>query len=181
MKVKIQSTFIGYNGGACTVYSILYTEKSVLAVGVQGKYQTNRRDEQHIVITNDPDIDRDKLFTDDNIKDAISAFYALENGVSHDGKSSRLVFSDRAARANPKSAIEKDGIDTSGPRYRISESVTCGQMAVLATCLHALKAGKVEQALDMADELTILISGDSKTQELADELERLRNGEVISI
>ncbi|SEN69711.1 hypothetical protein [Nitrosomonas marina] len=159
MAIKIQSTFSGYNGGACTLFSLLDTDTNVLAISVQAEYRKERR-EDCVVITNELDIDRDKLFTDDDIKDAISAFYALQQGVASDGKDTRLTFSDRAARANPASSIEKDGIDVNGPRYRISENVTCGQMAALATCLHAIKAGKIEQTLEMASELTRLMSGE---------------------
>ncbi|SET41480.1 hypothetical protein SAMN05216326_12568 [Nitrosomonas marina] len=180
MTIKIQSTFSGYGGGACTLFSLYDTDTNVLAIGVQAEFRKERR-KDCIVITNDHDIDRDTLFTDDDIKAAISAFYALQQGVASDGKGARLVFSERAARSNPASSIEKDGIDVNGPRYRISENVTCGQMAALATCLHAIKAGKVEQMLGMAGELAKLTGGDSNKTDMDDEVERFRRGEVISI
>ncbi|SEN72092.1 hypothetical protein [Nitrosomonas marina] len=181
MTIKIQSTFSGYGGGACTLFSLYDTDTNVLAIGVQAEFRKERR-KDCIVITNDPDIDRDRLFTDDDIKAAISAFYALQQGVASNGKGSRLGFSETAARSNPTSSIEKDGIDVNGPRYRISENVTCGQMAALATCLHAIKAGKVDQMLGMADELSMLMmGGDSNKNDMDDEVERFRRGEVISI
>ena len=70
------------------------------------------------------------------------------------------MFSERAARSNPEQSIEKDGMDSSGPRFRISEGVTCGQMAALATCLHASRSGTIEQALNMFDALNALSSGE---------------------
>ncbi len=162
MSTKIQSTFIGYGGKPCTLFSLLDSETNILVVSAEGEYRKERRD-GCVVITNDKGIPRDRLFADDDIKDAINAFYSLKNGIAVDGKSSRLAFSERAQRANPESSIEKDGIDQSGPRYRIAENITCAQMATLATCLHAMKSSSIESALDMADELTRLLSGEVVT------------------
>ncbi len=163
MSTKIQSTFIGYGGKPCTIFSLLDSETNILVVSAEGEYRKARRDDHIVVITNDKGIPRDRLFADDDIKDAINAFYSLKNGIAEDGRSSRLTFSERAQRANPESSIEKDGIDQSGPRYRIAENITCTQMATLATCLHAMKSSSIESALDMADELTRLLSGEVVT------------------
>ncbi len=162
MSTKIQSTFIGYGGKPCTLFSLLDSETNILVVSAEGGYRKERRD-GCVVITNDKGISRDRLFADDDIKAAINAFYSLKNGIAEDGRSSRLTFSERVQRANPESSIEKDGIDQSGPRYRIAENITCAQMATLATCLHAMKSSSIESALDMADELTKLLSGEVVT------------------
>lgn len=156
--IKIQATFIGYGGRPCSLFSALDPDTDVLVIASEADYRTQRRDEC-IVITNNPDIPRDSLFTEDNIKDAISAFYALKAGVAVDGKSSRLVFSDKAIRANPEQSIEKDGIDENGVKFRVSESISCGQMSALATCLYAMKAGKVERTVQLMEEFSILAGG----------------------
>ncbi|SFK63433.1 hypothetical protein SAMN05216302_101117 [Nitrosomonas aestuarii] len=156
--IKIQATFIGYGGVPCSLFSMLDTDTSVLAISVQADYRAARRDDC-LVITNDTGIERDRLFGDDDIKEAIKSFYMLKAGVANDGASPRLTFSERAARANPESSIEKDGIDVSGPRFRVSESVTCGQMAALATCLYATKSDAIERSVEMADEIATFMNG----------------------
>lgn len=156
--IKIQATFIGYGGKACSLFSAIDEDSKILVISAEADYRTERRD-GCIVLTNDRDITRDSLFCDEHIKDAISAFYSLKAGIAVDGVSPRLVFSERAARANPEASIEKDGIDPTGPRYRIAESVSCGQMAVLATCLYAIKADTVKRTIQMFDDLSLLNGG----------------------
>jgi len=162
--LKIQSTFVGYGGSSCSLFSLYDNENGLLVFSVQAEYRAERRD-GCAVITNDPRIDRDRLFADDDIKVSLSAYYQLKSGVSVDGKSARLTYSDsgRAAMANPESSIEKDGIDVGGPRFRIADSVTCGQMAALATCLYAIDSDVVDRAVSMADELQRLLSGEVVT------------------
>lgn len=156
--IQIQATFIGYGGRACSLFSAIDEDSNVLVVSAEVEYRTTRRD-GCIVITNNHDIPHDSFFSDSDIKDAISAFYLLKTGLATDNNSPRLVFSERAARSNPEQSIEKDGIDYNGPRFRISEGVTCGQIAALATCLHASRANTIRDTLNMADTLASLSSG----------------------
>jgi hypothetical protein len=156
--IQIQATFTGYGGRPCSLFSAYDPEARVLAVGAEADYRTERRS-GCVVLTNIPDIPRDGLFSDAELLASIRAFYALKAGVAADGKSPRLVFGERAARANPEQSIERDGIDASGPKYRISEGVTCGQVAALATCLHAMRSDTVERAVTMAEELRRLSMG----------------------
>lgn len=155
---QIQATFAGYGGRACTLFSALYKDTNILVIGAEAEYRTERRD-GCVVLTNDPDIPRDSLFEDLELKQAISAFYSLKSGIAVDGKSSRLVISDRAARANPESSIEKDGIDNSGPVFRVADGVTCSQIATLATCLYAIRAGTIESTVSMSEQLLALSRG----------------------
>ncbi|MBY0475416.1 MAG: hypothetical protein K2Q13_10215 [Nitrosomonas sp.] len=133
-------------------------ETNILVIAAEADYRTERRD-GCIVLTNDPDIPRDSLFEDLELKQAISAFYSLKSGIASDGKSSRLVISDRAARANPEPSIEKDGIDNSGPVFRVADGVTSGQIAALATCLYATRAATIESTLNMSEQLLALSRG----------------------
>ena len=64
-----------------------------------------------------------------------------------------------AARANPEQAIERDGIDTSGPKYRVAEGISCGQIAALATCLHATRSDTVERTVKLAESFRHLLGG----------------------
>ncbi|MFA5920163.1 MAG: hypothetical protein WC856_02580 [Methylococcaceae bacterium] len=152
----IQTTIVGYSGKPCSLFSVYDNEAKVLVISVEAGYRRERR-QDCMVITNDPDIERDGLFSEAELKESISAFFAMQAGVAIDGKSNRLVFSDKAARANPSQSIEKDGMDANGQRYRISESITCAQIAALATCWYAdTRYGTVEKVLDMADSIRAL-------------------------
>jgi len=156
--IQIQASFAGYGGRPCSLFSAYDPDAMVLVLGAEADYRAERR-KGCIVLTNVPDIARDSLFGDDDLLPAIAAFYALKAGVASDGKSARLVFADRAARTNPEQSIERDGITVSGPKYRISEGITCGQIATLATCLHTLRSGTVERSVKLAESFRHLLSG----------------------
>lgn len=156
--IQIQATFTGYGGRPCSLFSAYDPDARVLVVGAEADYRAERR-EGCIVLTNVPDIARDALFTDADLMPAIAAFYSLKVGVAADGKSARLVFADRAAHANPEQAIERDGIDTSGPKYRVADGISCGQIAALATCLHATRSDTVERTVKLAESFRHLLGG----------------------
>jgi hypothetical protein len=165
--IPIQATIVGYSGKPCTLFSAYDADSQILVVSVEAEFRRDRR-EGCMVITNNQDLERDGLFTEDDLKDAIDAFFFMQGGVAIDGKSNRLQFSDRAQRANPGSKIEKDGIDASGQKYRISEDISCAQVAALATCWYAnARAGAVNKVLDMAREIL--------------DIERLHHGGILTI
>ncbi len=156
--IKIQATFTGYGGQACSLFSAYDPDKRVLAVSIEAPYRAERED-GCAVLTNVPDITRDRLFSDADLLPAIVAYYSLKNGIAIDGKAPRLTFGDRANRANPGPAIEQDGIEISGPKYRVNTSVTCAQMAALATCLYAVRSDTVERTVQMAEAFRHLSAG----------------------
>lgn len=156
--IQVQATISGYGGKACTLFSAYDSDTQVLVVGAEAEYRRDRR-EGCIVLTNENDIQRESLFTDDDLLPAIVAFYALKSGFASDGKTTRIAFAERAKRASPESAIEKDGIDASGPKFRIAEGVSCGQIAALATCLYAVRCRAIERAVQMADAFKFLAHG----------------------
>jgi hypothetical protein len=145
--IEIQATFVGYGGEPASVFSAYDTDTGILVVSVEAAYRATRR-KNAVVLTNAPDIARDKLFGERDFSSAIDAYFTLRNGRASDGKNPRLVFGAHAARANPENAIERDGYDTSGARYRLSESITCAQVATLATCQYALKAAAIEAVVN---------------------------------
>lgn len=158
-RIAIQASFVGYAGLPCTLFSAYDQSRRILLVAKEAKFRTDRF-EQCIVLSNDNAVTWDRAFTDDDIMPAITAFYALRNGVSDDGSTPRLAFSDKAQRANPEGAIDRDGVDLSGPRYRIADGVTNMQIAALATCLYAFQADSVERAVTMAERMKNLLCGD---------------------
>lgn len=151
--IPVQTSIVGYSGKAVTLFSAYDEDADVLVVSVEADFRKARRD-GCMVITNDLKLERDSLFTEDDLQKAISAFFNMQQGVASDQKSPRLVFADKAMRANPAQSIEKDGVDSSGQRYRISENITCAQVAALAACWYAdSRVTVVEEVLDMAERL----------------------------
>lgn len=160
--IQIQATFTGFGGQPCSLFSAYDSDVRVLVVSAEVAYRADRR-KGCIVLTNVADLDRDALFTDADLMPAIAAFHSLRTGVASDGQSARLAFSERASRSNPEQAIERDGIDINGPKYRVSDGITCGQVAALATCLYATRCGTMESVVEMAETLRCLLSGEILT------------------
>jgi hypothetical protein len=167
--IPIQATFTGYGAAACTLFSAYDADARVLVIDTEAAYRAERR-AGCIVLTNQPELTRDSLFTEeDHLEAAIAAFHSLKTGLASDGKSSRLAFSHRAARATPENAIEQDGLSASGhTRYRISTSITNAQMAALATCWYAVRSDTISRTVDMA-------------ADMADFQRRLMLGQVVTI
>jgi hypothetical protein len=152
-KIALQVSIAGYAGKPTTLLAGYNDDADILLIAKELPFQNDRR-EGSLVITNNQKIERDLLFTDDDFQESIYAFFSMRDGVGKDGKSQRLTFHDSAARSNPSSIIEKDGIDSNGQKYRISDTITCAQVATLAACIYAnAKATDVRNALDMADTL----------------------------
>jgi len=156
MIAAIQTTVSGYSGKPCTLYSSYNDKTLVLMVAVLKEYTPERR-EGCVVITNDRNIDRDSLFMGDDMNKAITAYFELLAGVAADGKSPRIKFNDeKAGRARP-SDIEKDGIDSSGQRYRLNESISNAQIATLVTACYVGNLSAINDASDQLDSLNNLI------------------------
>ncbi len=160
--IQMQATFSGYGGGATTIFSAYDPASRVLVVARDAGYREARR-KGCVVLTNIDGIPSDWRFDGDKLRDAIGAYYALRNGVATDGKGARLVYDPSVMRANPEAMIERDGIDDRGPKYRIADGITCAQMAVLATCQHALKSDDVERVVNMAARFERLALGEILT------------------
>lgn len=151
MITPIQVSISGYASSACSLFSVYDTESKILVISAETEFRKQRR-EGCVLITNDKTIDRDALFSEDDFSSAIGSFFELQGGISSDGASGRLVFSDKVTRANPNSAIEKDGYTESGQKFRISESISNLQIAALATCNYAnRRADSVESSLNILD------------------------------
>lgn len=160
--IQMQATIAGYGGGATTLFSAYDPASRVLVIARDAGYRAERR-KGCVVLTNIDGIPSDSVFNGEEMREAINAYFALRNGVAADGKGSRLVFDPSVMRASPEPVIERDGIDDGGPKYRIADGITCAQIAVLATCQHAMKSDAVE-----------------RTVQLARRFERLGMGEILT-
>ena len=59
----------------------------------------------------------------------------------------------------PVNLVERDSIDANGPKYRVNPEITCGQIAALATCLHAARSDTVERTVKLAESFRDLLGG----------------------
>ena len=151
--ILIQANIAGYQGKPCSLFSSYESDTQILSVVADSDYKKQRR-EECVLISNDKNGDYDGLFSEAYFASAINDFFALLNGVAFDGRSSRITFHEKIARANPKSAIEKDGYTENGQKFRISEGITNLQIAVLATCFYAnSRSEAIENTLTMFDQL----------------------------
>lgn len=145
---QIQASIIGY-GEPRTLFSAYDPESDILSLAVETEYRPQRR-EGCIVISN-AEIDRDIRFDAKQFGQAIAAYYELKNSMARNGQATRLLVLDRANRSNPAMAIERDGYDASGPKFRINEAINAWQVAALATCLYATKASEADRRIDIME------------------------------
>lgn len=160
--IQMQATIAGYGGGATTLFSAYDQKARVLVIARDAGYREERRP-GCVLLTNVDGIPCDSRVSDDELREAIAAYYALRNGVAADGKSSRLVFDPSVMRASPEAVIERDGINDNGPKYRVADGITCAQMAVLATCQHALRADDVQRVVSLAKRFERIALGEVLT------------------
>lgn len=160
----IQASFTGFQGKPVTLFSAYAEDSGILVVSTETEFRMARRD-GCAVVTNDRNLQaRDRLFTNDDMNDAIRTYFDLKGGRASDGLSARLAFKEAVQRHDPAGAIERDGITESGPKYRVLDVISCGQMAVLATCWYVETVGKnVDKVLDAADFLLRLQRGEVLT------------------
>jgi CRISPR/Cas system-associated protein Csx1 len=162
--IPLQITITGYQGKPATLFCAYAPDTHILVVSVESAYRAERHATCTIVSNNDSGL-RDVGFDEGKLADAISAFYALQGGIAADGVSSRLVFDERGKRCNPAGSIDKDGINERGQKYRVSESITNGQMATLAACWYAIHhVSRNERLLNAAERFkNALMAGDILT------------------
>jgi len=159
--IKIQANISGYTGKPVTVLGALDEHSGILVIAKV--IAMIPRFEDCIVIASDARSDRDATFTHEHLHDAISAYFQLRGNLASDGKTALLRFGEFAAMADPSSAIEHDGVDTSGPRYRIAADASNAHVAALAICRYAAKSGAVADVVGMMDELSALLGGEVLT------------------
>lgn len=146
--VKFMVSIAGYSGPAVTLLCALVNDDGVLVIADESALQEQRKEGFGVVTNLDlPSVDY--RFTDDQLRDAIIAYYARDSQDT-------LDLDNKLARHSPGQSIATDGIDERGPRYRLSADITNGQIAVLAACAFCARQTPVARAMSMADELTEL-------------------------
>lgn len=150
--IDLQVTITGFQGRPTTLFSSYEIKSKMLFIAKDEKLRTERfRD--CLVVSNDPSISHDKLFTIAELKDAIEAYNNFRNTYSTDGKNIRLQINEKAQSCSPAGSVQIEGYDTNGPKYGVNEAISCSQIAALVTCLAASKIDTVEQSCSLTDQL----------------------------
>lgn len=159
--ISIQANISGYMGKPVTVLAGYDEESGVLIVS--RVVPLIARFKESVLISTDKKADRDSLFTDEQLKGAITGYFHLKGEVASDGASACLRFSDNAAIADPVSVIENDGIDVAGPKYRIAPDASNAHIAALAICGYVTRYSSINETVEMAGDMFELLSGSAVT------------------
>lgn len=144
--MKVQVTIAGFMGQPVTLACVIDDETGVLTVGKQVAYNEDRI-EGFAVVSNLDLADCDYLFTDKHLRGAIRSYF------SRSGQDT-IAIVPALARYQPDNKIERDAVDETGPRYRISPDIDNGQIAVLAAVAYADAQRPISAAMDAMQELS---------------------------
>jgi len=143
--VRIQSIATGYKGKAANLLGALDTETGLLIVARElpaGEVFAGA-----MLVTNDPRSEqRDSLFTEEKLQEAIRLFFRAKANGTIDIMSS-------LTKHDPEHMIEVQGIEERGSRYRLNPDFTNGNSAVLAMLEAAHRAHTAQEVADFSDEL----------------------------
>ncbi|PAU79217.1 hypothetical protein [Halomonas salipaludis] len=155
--IELQANIAGYAGRPATVFAAYDEDTGILVVAASVDLRPRRPG--CVLIETETRADRDSLFAYTDLREAITAYYDLKGSVASDGRSARLRFAERAMRADPAGGIEMDGVDVTGPLYRISPDTGNAQVGALALCRYVKRYSAVADVVNMADDLNNLLSG----------------------
>ncbi len=147
-RVRIRVNCAQYGGSPISLFAMYDPGTEVLAIGRETPYEAADRPGFLRVTTRPSDPVHDAVFTEDDVSDAVAAFFDLAS-------MGRVQFMD-LARLNPKGKIEQDGMTESGVRYRLSPDIGNGQVAVLIAALFARRQTRIASSSKfMAQLMTI--------------------------
>lgn len=107
------------------------------------------RPEGFALVTNLPLQTRDFLFTADHIRDAIRDYYARDGqGI--------IDIDPILQRYRPDGKIEREGIDERGPKFRLSQDIGNGEVAVLAAVAFVSGQEPIDGAITAMGDFTKL-------------------------
>lgn len=146
----IQASFRGYGADkAATVFGLYNNGTGILAISRVTDYRPTRFKES-VIISNFAD-EREMHYTEELMREAVAAFFDMQGG--------RLItFADGVMSANPGTKIEPDGVDERGTKYRFAPDISNSQIAVIAMCLYAQRAGTFSKVEKMYDDLEAMQS-----------------------
>lgn len=164
--INFRINIAGFMGPPVSLFAAYSHETDLLVIAKDpGAYDASPRDGFLKITNQSRDASYDALFDNDNMADAIKAYFEME--------SLRLVtIRADVVRHTPGSKIERDGFSDTGVKYRISPDMTSGQVAVMVACLYASQQKGVSAALSFADDMIFV--GDDIAPHIKSERDRLR-------
>lgn len=143
--VLIRVNIAGFQGEPATIFGAYDPATDMLAITKMGKSYDGKALEGFLKITNQTrDVAHDAMFTEEEMPEAIRAFFNLE--------SLKLVaLKGDATRCNPAHKVERDGMDEGGLKFRFHPDISNQQVAVLAACLYADRQRAMERMTDFAE------------------------------
>lgn len=145
--ILLRVNIAGFSGEPVSLIGAFDHEDDLLLISDTKAYTDGDAPAMLKVSNQQRDKFRDDLVGDEQMQDAISAYFEMD-GLK------LLVLGDRALRHNPANKIERDGVGEGGVRYRISPDITCAQVAVMFACLAATRQRSVTGALSIMDEIS---------------------------
>lgn len=146
-QTKIRVNCGGYQGKPVSVFAAYDPEYDVLVIARESEYETSPRDGFLRVTTRDADPAHDMVFTEDEVREAIGAFFEME-------AMGLVKFAEGMSRLDPKHRIERDGMDERGAKFRFSPDIANGQVAVLIAVYAARRQNSVAKITEFMDELS---------------------------
>jgi hypothetical protein len=148
--ILMRVNIVGYAGPPSTLFCAFDPNTDILAVVKEApEYEPGARDGFLKISSQSRDTHYDALFTEDNTRDAINAFFELD--------ALKLInISAKAQRCNPTAKIERDGMDEGGMKYRISPDITNAQVGVLAASHFAGSQRGVAAVADFMEDMRML-------------------------
>jgi hypothetical protein len=134
--VKMRVNVAGFLGNAVSMMCAFDAATDVLLVARAAEYEAGDRPGFLRITTQDNDAHFDAVFPEDDMRDAITAYFGLDS-------QGLINLTDSVRQHEPKNRIERNGIDDHGPVYRINPDITNGQIAVLIASYYAKKQRSV--------------------------------------
>jgi hypothetical protein len=142
-RIKIQAEIAGYFGPAVNLLGIVDVATGFMIVSKE--LTVGERVEDALVITNNTRSERDRLFVEADLQDAIRLFYSART-------MSLLELLPTVQKHDPSSRINT-GMNDRGTRYELSPETTNGNVAVLAMVLATNASTTAESVNEMASEM----------------------------
>lgn len=139
----------GYSGAPTSLLCAFDPNSDVLLVSKSVPYESIDRPGFLRITTQDQDVVFDALFTEDDSRDAIVAYFSLD-------AMKLLTLADNVKQFDPRNAIERDGMDEGGMKYRIRPEINNGQVGVLIASFYAKKQREVAAIESFMDVFTTI-------------------------
>lgn len=150
--VKMRVNVAGFQGEAASLFCAYDPSNDLLLVAREGaEYESTRREGFLHISNQQRDEAIDAHFSNDDLQDAIKAYFEMDS-------MRLLTIASGAQRANPSSKIERDGLDASGPRYRIAPDMSNAQVATLVACRYAVQQRDIAAASDMMGDVLSMVT-----------------------